>query len=250
MAALALIEQLQAELSKPKPVVSTAEIGCQTEILFADHHFKVLFSKRKPYLPHHADHLPKRTSRKCLKECPQCHLEVSTPSGIEQEFGLKSNGQCQSWCKKCRRGNIVSLTDHEKENLNPEVIDILENMSTTDLSEGSESPKSEEDKLFHDSSEIMHRHDNIFVFENSRKPFLDTLKRKNETWDDAEWRHRQENHPLIGKRQKLLELLQNEHNLTPKTMEKRYGDTPTVKLFYDIKKDSPMLLTKIHLKTP
>lgn len=109
------------------------------------------------------------------------------------------------------------------------------------------------DKLFDDSSHILHRKECIYVASrqegrNHGFTFHDTLKKRTETWNDAESRHQACNHPLLDKREKLVKLIADQERRDVKEIRKQLEPMTTVELFYLIKKDSPLLLKSLSAK--
>lgn len=256
MAALELIAKLQEELSKPK--VSTRDVYCQTVLLLEDNKYRTLWASKKPYLAYHDDHLPHSRKRSrtsgVLHECPQCGISASDPEIGAEIFGLKSCGTWQSWCKTCRN---KSWSDRRKqdspatEDYTDEDFKVYNELGECLTDSIFPDYPQDENALYKEDSQIVTRMDSIYVCtpkteDGKRKGliFHDTLKKKTETWETAEERHR--NHPLIGKREKLLQILARQHHLSPGAAQNRFGHEPTVKLFYEIKKDSPKLLMSLQ----
>jgi hypothetical protein len=249
-----LLSQLQEHLTK-----TTAEVGCQTDPFDIHSELSNIWPNiLQSYLVNVSTVEPTKkkartgmAAKQPLHTCPKCKTVCAYfESEIEGKFGLKSDGKHQSWCKGCRHGclPLVTPTTPLSNAFFDEGQDMEEYGAEDDFAD-----LMEDDKLYDESTEILHRKDCIYVASrqsgrNHGFLFHDTLKRKTETWDDAEWRHKAENHPLMDKREKLLKIIADQESTHVNIIRKELEGMTTVELFYQIKKDSPVLLKSLSAK--
>jgi hypothetical protein len=250
-----LLTQLQEHLTK-----TTAEVACQTDPYDIHSELSNIWPNiLQSYL--NAGPTVEPTKKKArtgvaakqpLHTCPKCQTVCAYfESEIQEKFGVKTNGKHQSWCRGCRHGCLPLVTPTTP----PSTAFFDEGQDMEDGAEDDFADLMEkcDDKLYDESTEILHRKDCIYVASrnggrNHGFLFHDTLKRKTETWDDAEYRHLKENHPLMDKREKLLKIIADQEKTHVNIIRKELEHMTTVELFYQIKKDSPLLLKSLSAK--
>ena len=166
-----------------------------------------------------AEKQPKQTAR-----CNRCGL-TCTDDEIEKVFGYKNDHNKktrQSWCRTCRHSYRT-----------PQYLD----------REGRE-PGSPH-------SVIMERAQNIYLINdngtgNNGPPssrITMKLKASTETWEDAEVRMKNDNLPIIRKRDKLLKIIANQEGIDVMECMMKYSGITTAELFFRVKNSSPEMIT-------
>ncbi len=245
-----LLTQLQQHLSK-----TTSEVACQTDPY--DIHSELsniwpnilqsYLNDRRTVEPIKKKARTGMAVKEALHTCPKCQtVSAYFESEIQEKFGVKTNGKHQSWCRQCRGCLPIVRTP-------PSNAFFDDGQDMEDGAEDDFADLEDDDKLYDESTEILHRKDCIYVASrqsgrNHGFLFHDTLKRKTETWDDAEWRHKENNHPLMDKREKLLKIIADQERTHVNIIRKQLEHMTTVELFYQIKKDSPLLLKSLSAK--
>jgi len=178
--------------------------------------------------------------------CPKCQIMTEGYMNVREVFGVKDvkgKQRPQSWCKKCRSKHRVDdvTSPPSSETLLPYY-----------------SGKESETMVFDDSTQLINRRGSIFCIsqkeptaENGSKRqgfhFHDTIKKLSESWEQAELRHRENSHPIIKKRSKLLSILSRQEGKPMAVTMQKYEGKTTMELFCKIKQESPMLLKPLCL---
>jgi len=162
--------------------------------------------------------------------CPKCGVLAEGYTTIKQVFGYKfdrKNRQVpQSWCKSCRHSNQTAPT----------------------LTEAQHS-----DRCFDEDTSVINRRGSIFVissFGQNGMQFHDTIKKANESWREAEERHKAKAHPIVQKRLKLMQIIATQEKKSLDSTIKKYCALTSLELFCRIKNDSPALLKPLGLLEP
>lgn len=166
-----------------------------------------------------AEKQPKQTAR-----CNRCGL-TCTDDEIDKVFGWKNDHNKktrQSWCRTCRHSYRT-----------PQYLDRL-----------NREPSSPH-------SVIMERAQNIYLINdngsgNNAPPssrITMKLKASTETWEDAEIRMKNDNVPIIRKRDKLLKIIANQEGISVMECMMKYSGITTAELFFRVKNSSPEMIT-------
>lgn len=165
-----------------------------------------------------AEKQPKQTAR-----CNRCGL-TCTDDEIEKVFGWKNERNRkvrQSWCRTCRHSyRTPHYLDREGEPGSPHSV-------------------------------IMERAQNIYLINdngtgNNAPPstrITMKLKSSTETWEDAEVRMKNDNLPIIRKRDKLLKIIANQEGIDVMECMMKYSGITTAELFFRVKNSSPEMIT-------
>ncbi len=165
-----------------------------------------------------AEKQPKQTAR-----CNRCGL-TCTDDEIDKVFGWKNDRNRkvrQSWCRTCRHSyRAPQYLDREKEPGSPHSV-------------------------------IMERAQNIYLINdngngNNAPPssrITMKLKASTETWEDAEVRMKNDNLPIIRKRDKLLKIIAIQEGINVMECMMRYSGITTAELFFRVKNSSPEMIT-------
>ena len=161
--------------------------------------------------------------------CPKCGVIAEGYTTIMDVFGWKydrRNRQVpQSWCKSCRHLS-----------------------SKPALSEVEHS-----DRCFDEDTSVINRRGSIFVISSHGQngmQFHDTIKKANETWKEAEERHKAKLHPIVEKRLKFMQIIATQEKKSMDSTLKKYGSLTCLELFCRIKNESPALLKPLGLREP